>query len=359
MIFLVLDILLALLILLFTPIGFWRGPIKELYVTLGVLFGILLADFWARPWGRDLSDISELTDDSGAFIVAMIFLVSSTFILGYGLGATLVPAWHETQTRVLGAVVAAFNGMLLLSFSLQYVRIFLLSDANEESLDDSFLSQFLLDQIGWVLMLAAFIAAPLLLFVFITGRRAYDQFYEEAYDVTYSEGDEGESRETRAQVAWERTRTADAQTNVLPPRVPGTPHDPAPPAYKAEPEPPRRRPTAETRPLNVPDPRLTAEPATPADARNRMGDTDPHFVLPLDQAAEAQDATPAASAARAEPPKTITRPAPRPKSPPPPSRSSADDDGENALAPGYTRCVNCHAVLPPDISICPNCGTLQ
>src|SRR5436305_1064551 len=113
-IFLILDILLIVLILLFTPIGYWRGPVKELYVSLGILFGILLADFWARPWGHDLSSSTSLTAGSGAFIVAMIFLIASTFVLGYGLGATLAPAWFSQQSRVLGAAIAALNGILLL-----------------------------------------------------------------------------------------------------------------------------------------------------------------------------------------------------------------------------------------------------
>ena len=41
---LVLDLLLVLLIALFAPIGYWRGPVKELLVTFGVLFGIRLHD---------------------------------------------------------------------------------------------------------------------------------------------------------------------------------------------------------------------------------------------------------------------------------------------------------------------------
>ncbi|HMM42317.1 MAG TPA: CvpA family protein, partial [Thermomicrobiales bacterium] len=111
-IYLVLDILLILLILLLTPIGFWRGPVKELFVTLGILFGVLLSDYWARPWGNDLADMTTLTSGSGAFLVAMIFLITSTFILGYGLGATLAPARHTTVTRVLGAGVAALGSGL-------------------------------------------------------------------------------------------------------------------------------------------------------------------------------------------------------------------------------------------------------
>lgn len=339
MIFLILDILLFLLVVLFMPIGFWRGPVKELFVTLGIFFGIVLAEFWARPWGRDLSDMSELTADSGAFVVAMVFLIASTFVLGYGLGAALAPAWHETPTRALGAAVAALNGMLLLSFSLQYVRIFLLSDANEESLDDSYLSRFLLDQIGWVLMLAAFVAAPLLLFILLTGRRAYEQVYEDdGYDGDDYVEEAAVARETR------RVRTADAATNVLPPRVPGTPRE-APSAYKAEPEPRPRGATAETRPLTVAEPRLTAEPV-PGDDR-RMGDTDPHMTLATSREAPAVVPQP-----RPQPPAPRRAPA-RPVTPRP------EDDEESPLAPGYTRCVNCHAVLPPETSICPNCGTLQ
>lgn len=359
-IFLVLDILLILLIVLFMPIGFWRGPVKELFVTLGVIFGVLLADFWARPWGRDLMEYTELTAGSGAFIVAMTFLVASTFILGYGLGATLAPAYHDTLTRILGAAIAAVNGTLLLSFSLQYVRLHLLSTANEESLNDSLMARFLLDGIGWLLLAIAFVAVPLLLFLLVSGRRAYEpELDEEEY--IYAEDEEYEVRpEPRA--TYRRARVADAQTNVLPPRVPGTPRDDDETVYKAEPEPRRQRASAETRPLIVTEPHETTEPAQPlpepeqpvADAEplpspqeaepeyrrepdivTRMGDTDPHIVLPTAMRAPG-------SAGDRDVPEDAEAP-----------------DAASDLAPGYTRCATCHAVLAPDVSICPNCGTLR
>ncbi|HUG15611.1 MAG TPA: CvpA family protein [Thermomicrobiales bacterium] len=351
-IFLVLDILLILLIVLFMPIGFWRGPIKELFVTLGVIFGVLLADFWARPWGSDLTDYTELTAGSGAFIIAMTFLVASTFILGYGLGATLAPSYHGNVTRVLGAAIAAVNGALLLSFSLQYVRLHLLSTANEESLNDSFMARFLLDGIGWLLLGTAFVAVPLLLFVLVSGRRAYEPEYDE-YD--YLEDEEyAEPPEPRA--GYRRARVADAQTNVLPPRVPGTPREDDETIYKAEPEPHQRRAAAETRPLIVTEPQATSEPAQPALAQprpaqptepeparqedreppsTRMGDTDPHIVLPTAMRASGATAEPATE------------------------QPEDEAGGRGDLAPGYARCATCHAVLSPDISICPNCGTLR
>jgi len=348
-IFLVLDVLLILLIALFTPIGYWRGPVKELLVTLGVLFGILLADFWARPWGRDLSDLTDLTDGSGAFIVAMSFLVAATFIIGYGLGAALGPAYHSTEARLLGAFIAALNGTLLLSFALQYVRLYLLSDANEESLDDSFVSQFLLDQIGWVLMFTAIVAVPVLLYILISGRRAYELIYED--EVEYA---------PPPATAYDRRRTASAATATLPPRVPGPPREREARAYKAEPEPRQRRAAAETRPLVVDEPRETAEPepmllSTHEPEPREFSDTDPHIVIPAEaRRTEPQpETTPPTPADEDEPPAEPVETEPETSAPTP------DNEHQSDLAPGYERCRTCHAVLAPGVSICPNCGTLR
>ena len=323
-IFLVLDVLLVLLIVLFAPIGYWRGPVKELLVTLGVVSGVVLADYWSRPWGHDLSTQTSLTADGGAFIVAMAFLVAATFVLGYGLGATLAPGFHGLAARLLGAAIAALNGILLLSYALQYVRLFLLSDANERSLNDSFVARFLLNDIGYVLLGAALLVAPLLAYLLITGQRAYDIVDDDLYDDEYVEAAPVVSRAG--------LRRSAAAVQSLPPRVPVVPMVEPPRAYKAEPQPARRAPTDATRPLTVAEPRVTAEPAATSDAASRMVDTDPHIVIP---AATASVSTPAAPVIE-----TVAEPA-------------AD------LAPGYARCHTCHAVLSPDTTICPNCGTLR
>lgn len=339
-IFIVLDILLILMIGIFIPIGYVRGPIRELFVTLGILFGILLADFWARPWGRDLADVTDLTPSSGGFVMAFVFLVASAFILGYGVGATLGNLWHTTEAKVLGGAIAALNGMLLLSFSLQYVRLFLLSDANEENLHDSFVADFLLDEIGWVLLGAAFFAVPLLLWILITGRRAYG--YDEGYGYEYEDYDLAPpSATSRA----ERTMEVRGRQQALPPRVPvarnpAREHD-ADPTYKSEPPPRRRSPQSASRPLIVSEPVVTAEPAVPDDTPSeRMSDTDPHIVLPISGDPPGDAPVPADSAAS-------------------PTVSPDAEPRADELPQGFSRCVNCHAVLGPDTTICPNCGTLR
>lgn len=322
-IFLVLDILLILLILLFAPIGFWRGPVKELFVTLGVLFGVILADYWARPWGSDLTDFTSLEQDAGTFVMAMIFLIFATFVVGYGIGATLAPSEMLPETRALGALIAALNGILLLSFSLQYVRLFLLSDSNEESLEDSFVARFLLDDIGWVLMAAAVIAVPIILYLLLSGRRAYEP--EEAYP--FGPADPMAAAIAAAAAPAQDWRHTEQQS--LPPRVPARPREEPADFYKSEP-PPAKPHQEPTRAIRIQEQEATAEPSRRAESHPSIEDTDPHLVIP--------------GAAAVSPPPAIT-----------PAEPAADPAGD--LAPGYTRCRKCRAVLAPGTDVCPNCGT--
>lgn len=341
-IYLVLDLLLILLIALFAPIGYWRGPVKELLVTFGVLFGILLADFWARPWGRDLADITAIGSSGGAFVVAMAFMVTVTFILGYGAGAAIAPTDFSPMARAVGAGIALFNGTLLVAFSLQYVRVYLLSPATEEALYDSFVVQFLLDHIGWVLLGVAVIGWPLLLAILITGRRAYedhgdfvDYDYGPADDVDYDDEYYHEQPTTVAHVR----PSASSDTRAYPPRVPVSHQDDSSHVYKAEPTSSTSRPTDATRQIQVGDRWDSPESAGPAydddDASSGHTDSEMAVIQPIETHEQADGESPQPS-----------QPADRPNE-------------EDYLAPGYSRCVNCHAVLAPDARVCPVCGEVN
>ncbi len=169
-VFLLLDVLLLILIALFIPIGFWRGTHRELYVTLGIFFGAALAESWAQPWGSDLASLTRLRESGGIFMVAVLFLVASTFLLGYGAGAALTvprPGW---VSRAFGAIIAGFNGALLLSFALRYIRIYLLADQSPGFLDQAVVAQFLTLNAGWLLLGAAAVCLPVVVVLALLGR---------------------------------------------------------------------------------------------------------------------------------------------------------------------------------------------
>src|SRR5579884_3557876 len=103
----VLDILLTLIVILFVPIGFWRGALKEVIVTAAILLGAALAVAWAEPWGDSLADVLNVRQGVARFIVAAVALFLAVILLGYG-GGTLLNSWEPgSGTRLLGCVLAA------------------------------------------------------------------------------------------------------------------------------------------------------------------------------------------------------------------------------------------------------------
>ena len=348
---LTLDILLVVLILLFAPIGYMRGPVKELLVTLGVVVGALSVEFWARPWGRDLDFYFDTGDDPGAFIIAMTFLMGTTFIGGYGLGLLIAPWTFSIRGRILGAIISSINGALLVSFSLQYVRLFLLSDSNEEALEQSFSVSILMNEAGWLLLGATALVPVVIVYGLITRRRAYDlriwddyedEEYYDDYDPAYDYlDDEVYQPDSTAFAPADDRASHMAETRVMPPRVPSSPAADSG-AYKPEPQPiPFRMPDT-TRPISVAE--IEESPETPLDPAAEefgaewfaIGDTDPSLETfsedpdePVEQAADDSD--------DAEP-------------------GAEGDLADHGLPEGYSRCSNCHAVLAPDTNICPVCG---
>ncbi|MCM8750095.1 zinc ribbon domain-containing protein [Thermomicrobiaceae bacterium CFH 74404] len=237
--YLLLDVLLLILLALFVPIGFWRGAQREVLVTLGVLLGVVLGEFWAGPWGQDLATRSGLSENGGVFLVAMLFLVGSTFLVGYGLGAALIMPAPGLAGRLAGALVAAGNGALLLGFSLRDIRIFLLQ--NDVGLfDRAIVARLLSESLGWLLLGGAIAFLPVIVYLALFGQGPVA--------VEYEPMDE----------EFERQQTP---TRRYPPRAPASAGRP-PVAYKTEPP----RPAAEeTRPIRVVEERQTHPPKSSTD----------------------------------------------------------------------------------------------
>lgn len=169
-IFLLLDVLLLIMIASFIAIGFLRGVHRELYVTLGIFFGAALAESWAQPWGGDLANLTRLRESGGVFMVAVVFLFGSAFLLGYGAGTALTvprPGW---VSRIFGALIAGFNGALLLSFALRYIQTYLLAGQSQGLLNGAVVAQFLTLDAGWLLLGAAAVCLPIVVVLALLGR---------------------------------------------------------------------------------------------------------------------------------------------------------------------------------------------
>jgi hypothetical protein len=313
-VFVILDILLLILIVLPIPIGFWRGAQREAFVTLGILFGATISDWWARPWGGDLAAMSGLRDTAGAFMVAMLFLVGATFLLGYGTGAALPMPPSGLIARIFGGVIAGANSALLFSFTLRNIRIFLLNDQDGNFLNHTLLAQFLSTGVGWILMGAAVLFVPIVLALALIGPSS-------VVVPEYAEPD-----------VVEYDDYTPVPARRFPPRTPTPGYDPNP-IYKTDAV--RKSPYAlveETRPMS---PQPSSRTALTNGGVLRDGD-EPQVVIAR---GEEQGQDNGAQETRQMP------------------RVDVDvDPAKRAESLRENRCPGCHADISNAEVFCPNCG---
>ncbi len=146
---LLLDILLGLIVLLFVPFGVRRGVAKEAMVSAGILFGTVLAERFAEPWGVELAARFGIEPGVAEFVASVLLLFGSTFLLGYGGGAALGASRAGTLSRLVGGLLAAFNAALLLSYLLRWIEDLLQQGA---ALDDGIVSDALLRRTDLLLL---------------------------------------------------------------------------------------------------------------------------------------------------------------------------------------------------------------
>lgn len=346
-----LDLLMALVLIMFLPIGLWRGALREWIALAGILLGYALANEWALPWGGDLAVLAAIDARVAHFAVASSFFLGVTLIVGYGAGVAL-PFRPDLSwpNRFVGALVGLGNGLLILSFALRIMQRHLFNDAADSPLRLSVLAAILIDYIGWA-QLALLVLFVLCVLAGSIGRwRGRPALFEE-YVPVYEYGEPDDARpydydddyapaddSWRAEPAASADRAHEQQTTVLRP----------------------------VQPLVVRE-IVEAPASTPngvADAAPVPPDHDDAETPARGTPAVAPDATPAALLAAAAPSRVRVIDIARPIAPPPHDSAAAPDD-EPAPAPNgapggasETKCAICGTVVAPRARFCATCGHL-
>jgi len=171
---LVLDSLLILILALLIPIGAYRGGIREGFTSAGVLLGVAISAEWAVTWGDWIADNSRLAEGSARFLVAIGLLTVATLAVGYGSSGAF--AYRPGPGgRLYGALLAATNGAVFLSFVLDYIITFLFDNERPALIANSYVARALSVGTGVILLCCVGVVALATAFGLIVRERADDE----------------------------------------------------------------------------------------------------------------------------------------------------------------------------------------
>ena len=116
------TIIIALVLVVLGLVGYIRDLRRGLLALIGTLAGASLVSFWAAAWGQSLAARFGGDPQRLIFIVSCALLLWSALIVGYGGGMLLARAKDRPlfQQRLVGAVLGALNGVLIVAFLLRF-----------------------------------------------------------------------------------------------------------------------------------------------------------------------------------------------------------------------------------------------
>jgi uncharacterized membrane protein required for colicin V production/Na+-transporting methylmalonyl-CoA/oxaloacetate decarboxylase gamma subunit len=120
---LAITIVVTLVLLLLSLIGYWRDIRRGVLAIAGTLLGAILAGFWGQQWGQALAqrfvggDPRTLT-----FVVNCVLFLFCALVVGYGGGLLLGRAQERTpfSRRLTGALLGLLNGALIIGYVLRF-----------------------------------------------------------------------------------------------------------------------------------------------------------------------------------------------------------------------------------------------
>lgn len=150
---LVLDLLLFIILLMMVPIGFFRGGLRELCVSGGLMLGILLAGEWAGRWSALPKKMFEISNGAAEFLMGIVIAFGVTALFGYG-GSAAFSYQPGPGGRLYGAYLALINGMVAAGFLINLYLRTVAPGLDDEPITSGILASALSRGFGWVLLVA-------------------------------------------------------------------------------------------------------------------------------------------------------------------------------------------------------------
>jgi hypothetical protein len=170
-----LDSLLGIAILLLIPLGSFRGGLREVCSSAGLLLGILLSQQWAVRWGNTIGDLLNVDDNAAQFTTAVVTVIVTTMVVGYGASSSF--NYHPGPGgKMFGAAIAVINGVVLSGFLINAVADHMNDGEYPQVVSDGQISRALSSGFDWVLLGAAITVALLsVLGMVVRERESADQ----------------------------------------------------------------------------------------------------------------------------------------------------------------------------------------
>lgn len=223
---LVLDFLLVIIFLMMIPIGFYRGGLRELCTSGGLLLGILMAQSWASDWAGVYSRLFGMSEGAAEFLMGVTILFVVTAMVGYGGSAAF--SYHPGPGgRLYGAFLALFNAMVLAGFMINLYGTTIVLDSGAEPVTDGIIARTLSQDFGTVLLIATLAVGCSTIFgMFVRDRTeetgVYPSVSQQSYKPTQTRPYAVEVSETSAAAQSGPVRIKDVQewqSNAESPRV--------------------------------------------------------------------------------------------------------------------------------------------
>ncbi|GEM_PF-4677826 len=227
---LALTVLLALFWVAFVGFGYWHGGWRQVVLLAAMLLSYAVLSEWAAPNGHDLSTRFHWSAMRTTTGIALLYLLSGTFLLGFlGSFGLYRPRPLGPMERRLGAAVGILNGGLLLALVLRTLRSYAFVAGRGQALHRSPLSRFLIEDVGYLLLAALVLGGIAAVVGLVLARR------DDAREMALLDSVATPTVATAVTPPYQRQASTLAQPAQLPPVPPPIPAPVVEPVYATAP----------------------------------------------------------------------------------------------------------------------------